>query len=127
MSEVSLASTTLLLADNSTPMRSAVIKVLNRIDGLCVVGEASEYSRMLALAASLKPDIVLMDLHMDDEGQFSPETVREQLGTLTKHILVMSVWNDPDTKALASRYGATTLLDKANLVSELAETISALA
>ena len=60
---------------------------------------------------------------MPDEGQFSPDFVKAQLLSSAKHILAISIWNDEQAEALAESYGASRLLDKAQLGSELIPTI----
>ena len=60
-----------------------------------------------------------MDLHMQDEHEYTPELVKSQILLHTKCIVAMSLWNDDDAKALAKSFGAHVLLDKMNLYSEL--------
>ena len=60
-----------------------------------------------------------MDLHMSDEREYSPESVKLQLSTHAGCIVAISVWNDEKAKAVAERFGARVLLDKANLYAEL--------
>jgi DNA-binding NarL/FixJ family response regulator len=71
------------------------------------------------MAADLKPNVVVIDLHMPDERGFSPDFIKSQFLLSTNHLLAISVWNDEQSKALASRYGAKAFLDKSNLGSEL--------
>ena len=60
-----------------------------------------------------------MDLHMQDEHEYTPELVKSQILLHTKCIVAISLWNDDDTKTLAGSFGAHVLLDKMNLYSEL--------
>jgi DNA-binding NarL/FixJ family response regulator len=66
---------------------------------------------------SVKPDIVLLDLRMPDESNFSREKVKVQLPENAGCILAISVWNDYEAKALAEKFGAKALIDKARLFS----------
>jgi hypothetical protein len=66
----------------------------------------------LLIAAALKPDVLLMDLHMSDEREYQPEVVKSQVLLHTKCIVAMSLWNDDEAKALAERFGPHVLLDK---------------
>jgi hypothetical protein len=43
------------------------------------VGEAKGFAETIQLTNALKPDVLLMDLHMSDEHEYSPESVRVQL------------------------------------------------
>lgn len=108
-----------LLADDSDVMRRAIVKLLKEEPSTELVGEAKGFAQTIQLACALKPDILLMDLHMSDEGDYPPESVKVQLSVDARCVLAISLWNDDKAKALAERFGARALLDKANLYSEL--------
>jgi DNA-binding NarL/FixJ family response regulator len=113
-----------LLADGSEVMRPAIVRVLKEEPLIDLVGEATSFAETLQLTAALKPDVLLMDLHMHDEREYVPELVKSQVLLNTKCILAMSVWNDADAEALAESFGAKSLLDKNNLFSELIPAIT---
>ena len=54
----------ILIVDDQQLIRSGLAMVLGATDGLEVVGEASDGIQAVALAASLSPDVVLMDVQM---------------------------------------------------------------
>jgi two-component system response regulator NreC len=54
----------ILLADDHTVMRSGLRLLLERQPNLTVVGEAADGREAVALAASEKPDVVVMDIAM---------------------------------------------------------------
>ena len=108
-----------LLADDSEVMRRAIAKLLNEEPSTSLVGEARGFAETIRLANELRPDVLVMDLHMSDEREYSPESVRFQLSMHSGCIVAISVWNDEQAKALAKRFGARVLLDKVNLYSEL--------
>jgi DNA-binding NarL/FixJ family response regulator len=109
----------LLVLDDSDVMRAAVRQLLTKELGIEVVGTATSFAEGLALTAALKPDVLLMDLHMSDEREYPPELVKSQILLHTKCIVAISLWNDDEAKALAERFGAHVLLDKMKLYSEL--------
>jgi DNA-binding NarL/FixJ family response regulator len=109
----------LLLVDNSDVMRSAIRRLLKKELGIEVVGVATSFAEALQLNAALKPDVLLMDLHMSDERAYPPELVKSQALLHTKCIVAMSLSNDVEAKALAESFGAHVLLDKMKLYSEL--------
>jgi DNA-binding NarL/FixJ family response regulator len=109
----------LVLADESDVMRPAIVRVLKEEPLIELVGEATSFAETLQLAAALKPDVLLLDLHMSDEREYPPELVKSQILLHAKCILTMSLWKDDDAKALAESFGAKVLLDKTNLYSEL--------
>jgi two-component system invasion response regulator UvrY len=112
-----------LLADDSDVMRCAIVKLLNEESSIELVGEAKGFAETIQLTNALKPDVLLMDLHMSDEREYSPESVRIQLSLDVICLLAISLWNDDKAKALAERFGARVLLDKANLYAELISAI----
>ena len=109
-----------LLVDDSDVMRSAIRQLLKKEElGIEVIGTATSFAEALALTAALKPDVLLTDLHMPDEREFTPELVKSQVLLHTKCIVAMSLWNDDEAKALAKSFGAHVLVDKMNLYAEL--------
>lgn len=57
-------------------MRSAIVRTLKENPDVVVVGECVSYAQTLELAATLKPDVVLLDLLMPDERDFSGEEIK---------------------------------------------------
>jgi DNA-binding NarL/FixJ family response regulator len=112
-----------LLADDSDVMRRAIVKLLNEEPSTELVGEAKGFAEAIQLTNALKPDVLLMDLHMSDANEYPPESVKLQLSVDAGCILALSQGNDENAKALANRFGARALLDKANLDSELLSAI----
>jgi two-component system response regulator DevR len=112
-----------LLADDSDVMRHVIAKLLNEEPSTELVGEAKGFAETIQLANALKPDVLLLDLHMSDEREYPPELVKAQLSMHAGCIVAISVWNDEKAKALAERFGARVLLDKANLYAELISAI----
>jgi len=95
------------------------VKLLNEEPSTELVGETKGFAETIQLANALKPDGLLLELHMSDEREYSPESVRFQLAMHAGCIVAIPVWNDEKAKALAERFGARVLLDKANLYAEL--------
>lgn len=56
--------TAVLIVDDSVVVRRLVQRVVDDAEGLRSVGEASDGQRALALARSLRPDVMVLDLHM---------------------------------------------------------------
>ncbi len=116
-----------LLAEDSDFVRSAVKRLLEAEPNIKLVGEAVNFSQTLQMATDLKPNVVLLDLHMPDEREFSPAHVRSQLSEAGAQVLAMSIWNDDEAQALAASYGAVAFLDKATIASILVPAILQLA
>jgi len=85
------------------------------------LGEASNFAEAISMTAALKPDVVLLDLHMPDDRSFNPEFVKANLSGA--RVLAMSLSGDyeseEETRLLAERFGAVAILDKAKLYDQL--------
>ncbi len=108
-----------LLVDGSDVMRSAISQLLKNELGIEVIGTATSFAEALVLTAALKPDVLLMDPHMPDEREYTPELVKSQILLHTKCIVAISLWNDDDAKLWPKTLAHTCFLDKMNLYSEL--------
>jgi DNA-binding NarL/FixJ family response regulator len=108
-----------LLADDSDVMRTAIARLLKDEVSVQLVGEAKGFAETIQMTVALKPDALLLDIHMSDELDYPPALVKAQLLQNVKCILAMSVWNDEKAHVLAESFGAKVLLDKANLYSTL--------
>lgn len=106
-----------LIADDSDVMRTAIRKMLQAESNIDVVGEAATFAETVQMVSDFKPDVLLLDLHMPEKRNFPPSLVKAQLGTV--RTVAVSLSNDNDAKALAKSYGATTLLDKMTLYTEM--------
>jgi DNA-binding NarL/FixJ family response regulator len=109
---------TLLLADDSDVTRQAIKLLLELEPNIELVAEASSFADVIRMSGELKPDVVVMDLHMHDERQFGT-TLKSHLQGCAKQVLAMSVWVDQESNTLAADYGAAALLDKSRLASDL--------
>jgi DNA-binding NarL/FixJ family response regulator len=108
-----------LLADDSDLMLRMIGRLLQEEPGIELLGQAKSFAQTLQMTAELKPQVVVMELHMHDETKFEPDFIRSQLLHSAKHIVIMSVWNDEKSQALANSYGAAIFLDKNTLSSTL--------
>jgi DNA-binding NarL/FixJ family response regulator len=113
-----------LLADDSDVARRAIRRLLEENPMIELVGEAVSFAQTIQMTNDLKPQVVLMDVHMKDQATFTVDDIKTQLDGL---IVAMSLANDGETKALADSLGAVTLLDKTELADELIPTIEKLA
>jgi two-component system response regulator DevR len=108
---------TVLLADDSDMMRKAIRGLLQEDPEIQLVAEAGSLHQAIEVAGELRPQVVVLDLHMGDEKGVAPIDVKSRL--VGSRLLAISIWNDDETKALADRLGAVVLLDKSNLATEL--------
>jgi len=111
-----------LLADDSRVVRRAIRQLLADQIGIKIVGEAADFAQTIRMARELNPQIVILDLHMPDDNNISPQVVKSHLNHGSQ-VLVISVWNDEDSKKLAESLGAKVFLDKMDLAHALIPTI----
>jgi DNA-binding NarL/FixJ family response regulator len=114
---------TLLLADDAAILRRAIRHVLKAEPKIQIIGEDENFAQTIRMTTDLKPQIVLMDLYMPDSPVIKPSDVKASIASSGAHLLVISIWNDEDSRALAKTYGAFAFLDKANLGTDLIPTI----
>lgn len=110
-----MSTVTILLADDHGVVRKGLRYLLEREEGLRVVGEAASGSEAIRRAAELEPDVVLMDLAMPGLGGIdaTAEIVRQRPETA---VVVLSMHSDESYLARALSAGA-----RAYLLKELAE------
>ena len=102
-----------LLADDSEIVRDTIRSRLGCESGVAIVGEVASYRELVRVLSQCAPQVVLLDMHMPDEGKYAPEFIKALLSHFC--VLAMSAWDDAGTKAIAKRYGALKLLEKSEL------------
>lgn len=108
---------TVLLVDDHPIMRKVIARLLAGDPEIQIVAEASGFTQTMHFASKLRPQVVVMDLHLGDEKDATPSQVKSCL--VDSLLLAMSIWQDDETKTLAETFGAVVLLDKTNLAAEL--------
>jgi DNA-binding NarL/FixJ family response regulator len=119
------AKVRVLIAEDQALVRRGTSVLLSMEPDMEVVGQACDGIEAVALAGQLRPDIVLMDLHMPRLGGVAAtrEITRSLPGT---QVLVLTTLNDDETVFEAVRAGAHGYLLKDVTEQELLETIRAL-
>lgn len=116
---------TVLLTDDKEVVRHSVRLLLNSDSEISVIGEATNFQQTIQSATHLKPQIIIMDLHMADDSSVNAQEIKSLLNTLGSRLIAISFWDDEGTRALAESFGAVTLLDKLTLATELIPAIKA--
>src|SRR6266568_6598960 len=111
-----------LIADDHPVFRDGLRTLLGSMPETEVVGEASTGDEAIAQAATLQPDVILMDLHMP--GLNGIEATRRILRT-SPHIgiLVVTMFEDDDSIFAAMRTGARGYLLKGADQTEIVRAI----
>ena len=100
-----------LIADDQRVVRDGLSMLVALIDGVQVVGAASDGGEALALAEAHHPDVVLMDLRMPGmDGITATGQLRQRLPAA--RVLVLTTYADDATILPALRAGALGYLTK---------------
>jgi len=115
----------IVIAEDQTLVRRGVALLLAMEPDMEVVGQACNGVEAVDLALLLRPDVILMDLHMPVKGGVAAtrEITRALPGT---QVLVLTTLDDDETVFEAVRAGAHAYLLKDASEDELLETIRAL-
>lgn len=100
-----------LLVDDHTLFRSGINSLLQRNEDFEVVGEAGDGLEGIKRVRSLKPDVVLLDLHMPGvSGLEAVKVISEEMAEV--HVLMLTVSEDAQDLMEALRSGACGYLLK---------------
>jgi DNA-binding NarL/FixJ family response regulator len=106
-----------LLVDDQSAFRRAAARVLARMPQFLLVGEAASGEASVDAARELKPDLVLMDVHLP--GIDGPEATRQILADASTRaenrpvVFLLSTYDAADFAAQTAACGAAAYLPKA--------------
>jgi two-component system, NarL family, response regulator NreC len=114
----------ILLADDHIVMRTGLRALLERQPSLEVVGESGDGRETAELAASLRPDVVVMDVGMPVlNGIEATKTIVSQSSTTA--VVILSMHADESYVMRALKAGARAYLLKESAASDLISAIEA--
>lgn len=122
----SVTPTRVLLADDHVLVRAGIRSLLERIEGIEVVGEADDGLQALALIEQLEPDLLLADIAMrglnglETAGRVATEFPRVK-------VIILSMHRNEEYVVQALRIGCAGYLLKDSAASELALALAAVA
>lgn len=108
-----------VLADDHVVVRSGLRMLLDSEPGIEVVGEAGDVASALEAVERLRPDVLVLDLHMPDEPSL-PAIPRLRERT---RVIVLTAQRDPSFAGEALRLGAAGYVPKEAAESQLLEAI----
>lgn len=116
----------ILIVDDHPLFRKGMRTLLESLPDLRVIGEAATGQEAIDKAASLQPDLVLMDLQMPDGGGLH---ATQMITTTSPHIkvLVVTLFEDDDSVFAALRAGARGYILKDAKEDEMLRAIRAVA
>ena len=113
-----------VLADDHTLVRAGLRKLLESMPNIVVVGEAGDGLALLALAETLQPQLVLMDIAMPGLNGIEA-TARLTRAWPDIRVLILSMHQNEDYVRQALRHGASAYLLKDSAPMELDLAITA--
>jgi len=105
---------TVMVVDDQVPFRLAARAVVRRSEGFELVGEAGNGIEALDLAATLHPDVVLMDINMPEMGGI--EATRQIVAEFPDTFVILcSTYDVSDLPPDAATSGARAYVHKEQL------------
>jgi NarL family two-component system response regulator LiaR len=110
--------TRILIVDDFSAFREGARSLLEESPGIEVVGEAEDGLAATQLAETLRPDIVLMDVHISRvDGVTATRLIKALLPRTA--IIGLSAIPTPDVAAAMRQAGARELIPKGQIYSQL--------
>lgn len=118
--------TRVLVVDDQALIRSAVRDLLDAADGIEVVGEAVDGEEAVALAASLRPDVVVCDIRMPRmDGIEATRRICDDPALAETRVLVLTTFEEDDYVVAALRAGASGFIGKGAEPDEIVQAVLA--
>lgn len=111
-----------LICDDHAEFRDLVKAILRRQPNIDIVGEASDGQECIEQALQLRPDVVLMDLHLPELNGLEA-TRRIRRASKRIKVLILSADSGEDVVSPCRKAGASGYVQKYRSLSELGEAI----
>lgn len=115
-----------VIADDHPIVRSGLTALLGSLDGIEVVGVATNGREAVDQARQLRPDVLVLDLQMPDLDGFAAAREIAQVAPLVA-VLVLTMFADDDSVFAAMRAGARGYVVKGAEQGEIERAVRAVA
>ena len=117
---------TVVVADDQSAVREGLVLLLGTLPGITVAGEAADGDAVVQLVATVKPQVVLMDLNMPgcDGVAATTRITAEHPGT---RVVVLTTYADDESIIRALQAGALGYLTKEATRAEIGRAVHAAA
>lgn len=117
-----------VVADDQALVRSGFAAILDSAEDITVVGDADNGAEALALAASTRPDVVLMDVRMPImDGLEATRRITGDIHLAATRIIILTTFHLDDYVHEALRAGASGFLLKDTLPADLLQAVRVVA
>ncbi|MGB8215123.1 MAG: response regulator transcription factor [Anaerolineales bacterium] len=114
----------IVVAEDHHLVRQGIVKLLESTTDLQVVGEADDGLQAVALAKSLHPDVMVLDISMPKYDGF--QTLAEVVKIIPRpQVVILSMHADPNIIRQALRGGAIGYIVKQSVADELLAAVRA--
>ncbi len=121
-------TTSVLVVDDQALLRTAFSSLIDAEDDLEVVGEAADGRQAVVLAASLAPDVVVMDVRMPVmDGIEATQQITSDQGPSGARVLILTTFDLDEYVFEALRAGASGFALKSRPLDELLNAIRTVA
>ena len=112
----------ILLVDDQLSVRQGLKMRLRLERDLVVVGEADDGAQVLALARRLRPDVVIMDLEMNEiDGLTATEQLTASMPEVA--VVILTIHGEAEAHHQAIAAGAAAFVEKQGSITGLLEEI----
>lgn len=115
-----------LVVDDQSLIRAAVVDILGSNDDIEVVGEAMNGDEALARVTELRPDVVLMDIRMPRrDGIAATQAIVDDPDNAGTRVLILTTFEEDENVLAALRAGASGFLGKGAEPEEIVRAVHA--
>ena len=115
-----------LVVDDQALIRQAVTDILSSHDDVVVAGEAVNGAEAVALTASLRPDVVVMDIRMPElDGIRATAAICDDPANADVHVLILTTFEEDEYVVAALRAGASGFIGKGAEPDDIARAVLA--
>ena len=113
-----------VIADDQALVRAGLRMLLTSAEDIEVVGEAGNGGEAVAMSKSLRPDIVLMDIRMQEvDGVTATRRITADPALRGTRVIILTTYAEEDNVFAALRYGASGFLVKDTDPADLLQAI----
>jgi len=114
------------IADDSTEIRNRLKEMLKENKSICLVGESGDAEQAITALRHLKPDVVILDIHMPGGGGMR---VLKDIKTIDPEriVITFTAFPYPQYRQAYLTAGADYFFDKTNDVQKMTDVLAGLA